>query len=544
MNRAANTNSNPGGVWQVNVTSGAQTEITQDNLIANPVDLGQGQNGNLLVVNEVYHPGSQPETVLSVNPATNPPTQNLIYQQQNTDFAPDSVTENLNTGVIYVGSIGYGANPAVLLAITGSGNSATQTTVTSGGQLSEIEGIRIYHPVVTTVASNTVVSSSANPQTAGQPVTWTATVTPASGSGTTPTGTVQFAINGTNFGPAETLNASGIATSPADSTLAAGTYAITATYSGDSNYNGSSGSLSQVINSPALKASSTVVNSSANPQTVGQPVTWTATVTPSSGSGATPTGTVQFAINGTNFGPAEPLNASGIATSPADSTLAAGTYAITATYSGNGTYSGSSGSLSQVINSPALKASSTVVNSSANPQTVGQPVTWTATVTPSSGSGATPTGTVQFAVNGTNFGPAETLNASGVATSPADSTLAAGTYAITATYSGDGTYSGSSGSLSQVINSPAPEGEQHGGKLLSQSADRRAAGDVDGDGDAVFGFRHDADRQRAVCRQRHQLRPRGDAQRQWRRYQPLRQYARGRHVCHHRYLFRRWHLQR
>ena len=79
-------------------------------------------------------------------------------------------------------------------------------------------------------------------------MTWTATVTPASGSGTTPTGTVQFAINGTAFGSPVTLSG-GKATSPSDSTLAAGTYAITATYSGDGNYNGSSGSLSQVINS-------------------------------------------------------------------------------------------------------------------------------------------------------------------------------------------------------------------------------------------------------------------------------------------------------
>ena len=187
-----------------------------------------------------------------------------------------------------------------------------------------------------------------------------------------PTGTVQFAVDGTNFGSAVTLS-DGMATSPSDSTLSAGTHAVTATYSGDSNYNSSSGSFSQVISGSTSKAnSSTVVSSSANPQTAGQSVTWTATVTPSSGSGTTPTGTVQFAVNGTNFGPAETLNSSGVATSPSDSTLAAGTYAITATYSGDSNYNGSSGSLSQVISGSTSKAnSSTVVSSSANPQTAG-----------------------------------------------------------------------------------------------------------------------------------------------------------------------------
>src|SRR5439155_11945056 len=60
------------------------------------------------------------------------------------------------------------------------------------------------------VATTTTVSSSSNPSTYGQSVTFTATVAPASGS-TTPTGSVVFTIDGRGQ-PAATLNGSGQAT--------------------------------------------------------------------------------------------------------------------------------------------------------------------------------------------------------------------------------------------------------------------------------------------------------------------------------------------
>src|SRR4029079_13244987 len=49
--------------------------------------------------------------------------------------------------------------------------------------------------------TTTAVSSSVNPSTFGQSVTFTATVT---GPGTTPSGTVQFKIDGTNYGSPQT----------------------------------------------------------------------------------------------------------------------------------------------------------------------------------------------------------------------------------------------------------------------------------------------------------------------------------------------------
>ena len=78
-------------------------------------------------------------------------------------------------------------------------------------------------------ATSTALSSSANPASYGQAVTFTATV---SGAGN-PTGTVTFQDGGTTLGTA-TLNGSGVATYTTGAfTLSVGTHSITAVYGGD-----------------------------------------------------------------------------------------------------------------------------------------------------------------------------------------------------------------------------------------------------------------------------------------------------------------------
>ncbi|MGC9987128.1 MAG: Ig-like domain repeat protein [Terriglobales bacterium] len=99
------------------------------------------------------------------------------------------------------------------------------------------------------------VGSSLNPSAYGQAVSFTATVT-----GVSPTGTVQFNIDGSAFGSPVTL-ASGTATSGTTSTLSAGTHTVTAVYSGDTNNAGGTGTLAggQVVSS-LVAASPTSVN--------------------------------------------------------------------------------------------------------------------------------------------------------------------------------------------------------------------------------------------------------------------------------------------
>ena len=97
--------------------------------------------------------------------------------------------------------------------------------------------------------------------------------------------------------------------------------------------------------------------------------------------------------------------------------------------------------------------SMTTVTSAPNPSTLGQSVSITATVGPS--GPPTPTGTVGFKSNGTGIaGCAAVPLSSGVALCTTAS-LAKGTDAIVATYSGDGVYSPSSGMVTQIVN-PIP----------------------------------------------------------------------------------------
>jgi large repetitive protein len=103
--------------------------------------------------------------------------------------------------------------------------------------------------VVNQVASPTVtaITSSLNPSTLGQSVTFTAEVSTVAGTGNL-TGTVSFSDGATVLATAVPLNA-GVATF-ATSKLAVGSHSITASYSGDSGHTSSTSTpaLTQVVN--------------------------------------------------------------------------------------------------------------------------------------------------------------------------------------------------------------------------------------------------------------------------------------------------------
>jgi len=90
----------------------------------------------------------------------------------------------------------------------------------------------------------------------------------------------------------------------------------------------------------------TTLTSNSNPGKVGATATFTASVTPNTGT-TVPTGSVAFTLDGTPE-VTVPLDGSGEATY-SNSSLAAGRYTITATYLGNSTTSGSIASLGQLI---------------------------------------------------------------------------------------------------------------------------------------------------------------------------------------------------
>ncbi len=193
-------------------------------------------------------------------------------------------------------------------------------------------------------------------------------------------------------------------------------------------------------------ADTTTLRSSQSSSTLGQMVTFTASVAPAAGTTATPTGTVSFEEGTTVLGTAT-LGTSGTATFSVAS-LAAGSHTITAAYGGDANFATSSGTTVEAV---SQAGSTTALAASPSTSTAGQTVTFTATVTPESGSTATPTGTVTFE-DGTSVLGTATLN-DGVATF-ALASLAVGSHTITAAYGGDANFAATSGVTTVTVNAP------------------------------------------------------------------------------------------
>jgi len=121
--------------------------------------------------------------------------------------------------------------------------------------------------------TTTSLTSSPDPAYAGNPVTFTATVT---GAGVTPTGTVTFNDGSTTLGTVNLgLNGEALLTT---STLAVGAHSITAVYNGDGNYTGSpSAAQSETINPATFSLS---MPGSAGTLGIGQTVNLPVTATP------------------------------------------------------------------------------------------------------------------------------------------------------------------------------------------------------------------------------------------------------------------------
>jgi uncharacterized delta-60 repeat protein len=276
----------------------------------------------------------------------------------------------------------------------------------------------------------------------GQPVTFTATVTPESGS-ETPTGSVDFCDEtaGRDLG---TFSLSGGSASLTTSSLTVGDHTIEALYSGDARFAPSSGSATETV-TPA--STSVVVTASANPISVDQDfVTLTATVQPDSSNGTPATGTLTFKDGGTpletvTVGPA--LRGSVFVVLPG-----AGSHNITVDYSGDGSYLPSSGQLTEVV----ARAATLTTLTPANPVTpLFSSATFTATVTPTNANyHPQPSGTVQFFDGGALLGSSP-VDTSGH-TSFTTSSLTLGSHTITAVYSGNDALTGSAGSASVQVS--------------------------------------------------------------------------------------------
>jgi hypothetical protein len=207
------------------------------------------------------------------------------------------------------------------------------------------------------------------------------------------------------------------------------------------------------LNLVAFTTTATTVTSSATNNTAvfGQTESFTANVT--AGDGSIPTGSVQFQLNGVNFG--SPVNLVGGSATIDASSLPAGTYQVTVIYSGSGTQfdlGSTSAPLTYTVNPDPT---TTTLTSNVGITAVGQNVTFTATVTANAPGSGTPTGSVSF-FDGTSLLGTVNLPPGGPdQISFTTSALTVGTHAITAVYSGDNNFvTSTSNGTSEIILGP------------------------------------------------------------------------------------------
>jgi hypothetical protein len=369
------------------------------------------------------------------------------------------------------------ANSAVIQAtgvatckapLPASGSYSVKATYSGDANFGASFGIAAQ--TVNTTSTATTLAASPSPSTVNQAVTFTATVTPGIApfiGSTNPSGTVTFTYTLGGGSPVTMCSTVAVNTAAEVTTAVcmvplptAGSYTVNAVYSGDANFVTSSGTTLQAVTSTST---STAVVASPTPSSVNQAVTFTATVTSGIAGSINPTGSVAFSYT-LGGGPSIPLCNSvtvstlgTITTATCINTLPAqGAYTIKAAYSGDSNFQASAGTTPQTV---VGTSTTTAVVSAPAPSVVNQPVTFTATVTPSVLGATNPSAGVAFTYV-FNGGSPVTLCASAAVSTLGKITTAsctaplpaAGSYTVTAAYSGDTNFGSSSNIVIQNVN--------------------------------------------------------------------------------------------
>ena len=362
------------------------------------------------------------------------------------------------------------ANRIVQIAgatLDGSAPAFTLTTVETATANTAFRGVALAPTAPSSAAATTALTASGSPGSYPGTVQLQASVT--SGVGT-PTGYVSFQTSqGVEIGSAPLV--SGVATLvPRGDLRVAYSGTINAVYTGDSKFASSSGSGSATVTTDGTTAALT--SQFANVATgVADALTAQVTYTGEPNlPNAAPTGSVTFwqdavGAAGINLGTVPVLqtivNVAGtptieyLATGVSDTFSTTGVHHVFAVYSGDGNFQVSQGTQDITV---VLSSTTVVTTSNADPGATGASVTLTATV---SGTGAMPTGTVQFYDDLRPIGSPVSLS-NGVATVAqttallqAAGDLTPGLHSITAVYSGDLVFFTSSGVYEQTVQAQA-----------------------------------------------------------------------------------------
>lgn len=301
--------------------------------------------------------------------------------------------------------------------------------------------------------SLTVVEASAAGITPGSPVTLTGLLSLfpfISNNANEPTGTMTFFDGSTELGTVTVDSKTLTFTTSALDTL--GPHLISAVYSGDANFLGST-SLPTLV-SVVDTTSTTVLEVTPASPTFGDTIQLTATVTPSSGAG-TPTGTVTFYNNGDPLdNPVELRN--GVAVASFTTEISAGSNSLTAVYSGDS--SNATSTSSTVPLSVERLETTTTISISTPSSPFGGAVVITAQITTPNSLVLPLMGTVEFYAGETLLGTADIGSGSGPGTVPFFTTnIPLGNdVELTAVYVGDGDFEPSTSPAVPITITPAP----------------------------------------------------------------------------------------
>ena len=239
-----------------------------------------------------------------------------------------------------------------------------------------------------------------------------------------------------NFSGTQTINALYFGTTR----KAAGTWAASG-----GNHNNAAFTGLGILNVTTGPASSTAVSltSGSNPSPYGASLTFAATVT-----GNSPSGAVQFKFDGAAAGGPVTLVGGSASLLVSNLSVTGSPHQITVYYSGDDNNNPSDSSASPISQAITALTTACVLTPSVNPSGPGTNVTFTAAVNGVPPAAGLPTGGVVFSANGTPFATNALVSGS---ISASTASLPLGTNALTAQYVGDGIFLGSMGNVAQVV---------------------------------------------------------------------------------------------
>ena len=325
-----------------------------------------GEDGSSATVNVAIPGGGIPATVTLGNWANieTSPIYELI-SGSTTNLNMPVIVANVTGTQVFGGTPtftpGYSADPPGTAAtVSGSlacSTSATSASTVAGGPyaISNCSGLSstagpiayTYGALSVTPASTAIsLASSANPAVAGETVAYTATVTSTVGSvNPDGEGSVTFMSGSTKLCSGAVVLSGDWATCMV-TYPGAGSYPVTASYSGGSDFVASSATaLNEVVEQDAT---TTTLGVSSTSVVFGQQLTLTATVVAKTPGSGVPTGTVSFFDGTVSLGTVT-LNSSGQSILTTQGLLAGTHAALTAIYSGDPNYLASTSSALQVV---------------------------------------------------------------------------------------------------------------------------------------------------------------------------------------------------